>query len=108
MHQPKEKLAPYQPIIDLFLAGRLPRFDHKRHVAVGNILKNTPYGYELMHLGLQVTTYRLGVPEKYSKEITDFYWNKLSGELPMPTEFDDIFSSESHANTHAAEHAQFR
>jgi hypothetical protein len=86
----EEVLASYQPIIDLFLAGKLPRFTHQRHVAIGNILKNMPYGRELMHLGLQVITYRLGVPEKYSKEITDFYWQRLDGTLPALSSFTDV------------------
>jgi hypothetical protein len=37
-------LAPFEPVIDLFLAGRLPRFNHARHVAVANILRQLPLG----------------------------------------------------------------
>jgi hypothetical protein len=83
-------LASYEPIVTLFLAGRLPRLNHARHLAVANILFHLPHGRELMHLGIQVTAYRAGKPEKYSKEITDSYWDRLDGQLPSLKDFDDV------------------
>jgi hypothetical protein len=80
----------YANAIRLFLAGELPGFDHQRHVHIANILHNLPYGRELMHLGLQVMAYRHFVPDKYSAEITDRYWDQLYGTLPNPTVFDDL------------------
>lgn len=77
-------------VIRLFLAGELPDFNHQRHVDVANILKHIPYGRELMHLGLQIMAYRKYVPNKYSAEITDRYWDKLDGMLPDPAAFDDL------------------
>lgn len=58
-------------VLDLFLAGKLPGMNHARHIAVARILKNVPHGRELMHLGLQVTATRAGVPEKYDAVVTD-------------------------------------
>ena len=84
----------YEPILTLFFAGRLPRLNHARHIAVANILRHLPYGRELMHLGLQITATRAGVPEKYSREITDDYWDQLDGALPNFSEFDDVFIRE--------------
>ena len=83
-------LTAYEPIVDLFLAGRLPRLNHARHLAIANILRRLDHGRELMHLGLQITAIRAGVPEKYSREITDDYWDKLDGRLPPLNEFADV------------------
>jgi hypothetical protein len=85
-------LERYEPIITLFLAGRLPGLNHARHLAVAEILRHLPYGRELMHLGLQVTATRAGVPEKYDREITDFYWDRLDGALPPLEAFADVLS----------------
>ncbi len=91
MLENKEIEARYEPILTLFFAGRLPQLNHARHIAVANILRHLPHGRELMHLGLQITATRAGVPEKYSREITDRYWDQLDGALPGPAEFDDVF-----------------
>ncbi len=80
----------YANVIRLFLAGELPDFNHQRHVHVANILHHIPYGRELMHLGLQVMAYRHFVPDKYSAEITDRYWDQLDGTLSDPALFDDL------------------
>jgi hypothetical protein len=80
----------YEPILTLFLAGRLPRMSHARHIAVARILKRIPHGRALMHLGLQVTAIRAGVPEKYSASITDGYWDEIDGALPSLSEFSDV------------------
>jgi hypothetical protein len=80
----------YRNVITLFLAGRLGNFSHERHVHVANILRHLPYGRELMHLGLQTMAYRNFVPEKYSAEITDRYWEQLDGTLPDPAVFADV------------------
>lgn len=77
-------------VIRLFLAGELPDFNHERHVHVANILRHIPYGRELMHLGLQVMAHRNFVPDKYSAEITDRYWDLLDGTLPDPAAFNDL------------------
>ena len=89
MTQPDD-LAIYEPIITLFLAGRLPHLNHARHIAVANILKHIPYGRQLMHLGLQVTAIRHGVPEKYDRALTDRYWDSLDGTLPPLSSFSDV------------------
>ena len=81
----------YERILTLFFAGRLPRFNHARHIAVANILRQLPHGRELMHLGLQIMATRAGAPEKYSREITDHYWDQLNGDLPDLAEFADLF-----------------
>ena len=83
----------YEPILTLFFAGRLPAFNHARHLAVANILYHLPHGQELMHLGLQITATRAGVPEKYSREITDYYWEQIDGRLPDWQEFADILAA---------------
>ncbi len=96
--QPKPRLSreaiaverDYRNVITLFLAGRLPNFTHERHVHVAKILRHLPYGRELMHLGLQVMAYRNFIPDKYSPEITDQYWDRLDGTLPDPAVFDDV------------------
>jgi hypothetical protein len=80
----------YANVITLFLSGQLPNFDHARHVHVANILRHIPFGRELMHLGLQTMAYRHWVPDKYSAETTDFYWDKLDGTLPDPEAFADL------------------
>jgi hypothetical protein len=80
----------YRNVVRLFLAGELPNFVHARHVDVANILHNLPFGRELMHLGLQTMAYRNFVPDKYSREITDFYWDQLDGTLPDPERFADL------------------
>jgi len=80
----------YANVIDLFLAGKLPNFNHQRHVDVANILRHIPYGRELMHLGLQVMAHRAYIPHKYSAEITDREWDKLDGTLPDMAAFDDL------------------
>jgi len=80
----------FERVIDLFLAGRLPRMNHARHVAVANVLWHLPHGRALMHLGLQVTATRAGVPEKYSREVTDRYWDELDGTLPARDTFADV------------------
>jgi hypothetical protein len=77
-------------VIRLFLAGEMPNFSHQRHVDVANILQHHPYGRELTHLGLQTMAHRAFVPEKYSAEITDRYWDLLDGTLPDPSAFDDL------------------
>ncbi len=81
----------YERVLTLFFAGRLPRLDHSRHIAVAKILRNLPHGRELMHLGLQITATRAGVPEKYSREITDYYWDQLDDALPCMEEFTDLY-----------------
>ena len=80
----------YRNAIRLFLAGEMPGFTHQRHVHIANILKHQPFGRELMHLGLQVMAYRNYVPDKYSAEITDRYWDQLDGTLPDPALFSDL------------------
>lgn len=80
----------YEPILTLFFAGRLPNFNHARHIAVANILRHLPHGRELMHLGLQIMAIRHGAPEKYSVTITDDYWQQLDGTLPELSEFADV------------------
>jgi hypothetical protein len=77
-------------VVDLFLAGRLPGMNHARHVAVAQILKHVPHGQALMHLGLQVTATRAGVPQKYDAAVTDRYWGELDGVLPGRERFSDV------------------
>jgi len=77
-------------VVDLFLAGRLPGMNHARHIAVAQILKHVPHGRELMHLGLQVTATRAGVPEKYDAAVTDRYWAQIDPSLPAAAQFDDV------------------
>ena len=76
-------------VVDLFLAGRLPKMNHARHVAVARILKNVPHGQKLMHLGIQATAIRAGVPEKYDAAVTDRYWAEIDAALPMKHVFID-------------------
>ena len=80
----------YGNVIDVFLSGRMPAFDHGRHVDVANVLWHLPFGRELMHLGLQTMAYRHFVPDKYSAEITDSWWDRLDGTLPDPVAFADL------------------
>jgi hypothetical protein len=77
-------------VVDLFLAGRLPRMNHARHLAVARILKNLPHGRALLHLGLQVTATRAGVPAKYDAAVTDRYWEALDSALPPHDAFSDL------------------
>ncbi len=84
----------YEPILTLFFAGRLPGFNHARHLAVANILYHLPHGCELMHLGLQIMATRAGVPEKYSRAITDGYWEQLDGVLPELSAFADVTATQ--------------
>ena len=72
----------YRNVIDTFLAGKLPNFDHQRHVDVANILHHLPYGRELMRLGLQTMACRHFVPAKYRPDITDLWWDRLDGTDP--------------------------
>lgn len=88
----------YEPILTLFFAGRLPGFNHARHIAVANVLRHLPAGRELMHLGLQITATRAGVPEKYSRQITDDYWDQLDGTLPPLSDFEDVLPLAAGAN----------
>lgn len=87
-----EDVSRFGPVIDLFLAGRLPRMNHARHVAVANVLRHVPHGRELLHLGLQVSAIRAGKPEKYSREITEHYWQRLDGSVPSLEEFSDVIA----------------
>ncbi|MDP9363674.1 MAG: hypothetical protein M3Q10_05520 [Chloroflexota bacterium] len=80
----------YRNVLTLFLSGQLPNFTHERHAHVANILRHLPYGRELMHLGLQTMAYRHFVPDKYSAETTDYWWERLDGALPAPALFDDL------------------
>lgn len=80
----------YRNVIRLFLAGELPNFTHQRHIDVANILRHLPFGRELMHLGLQTMAYRHLIPDKYSAEITNRYWDQLDGTLPDPDAFADL------------------
>jgi hypothetical protein len=80
----------HERILTLFFAGRLPRMSHARHVAVARLLKRMPHGRALMHLGLQVTAIRAGVPEKYSAEITDRCWDEIDDAPPSMAEFADV------------------
>jgi hypothetical protein len=77
-------------VVDLFLAGRLPNMNHARHVAIAQVLKHVPYGCELMHLGLQVTATRAGVPEKYSADVTEKCWAEVDSSLPSRELFSDV------------------
>lgn len=79
----------YEPILTLFFAGRLPGMNHARHIALARILHRVPHGRELMHLGLQVTAIRHGVPEKYDRAMTDDYWDKVDGPPPPLSDFAD-------------------
>lgn len=85
-----ETLKPFERVIDLFLCGKLPKLNHARHLAVANLLWHLPHGRALMHLGLQITAIRAGVPEKYSEEITNRHWNELDGALPRVEDFADV------------------
>jgi hypothetical protein len=81
---------PYQRLVDHFLAGRMPGMSHKRHLDVANIVVNLPHGRALVHLGLQVSAIRAGVPEKYSREVTDYWLDRIDGTLPPLDAFDDV------------------
>ncbi|MEZ0228885.1 MAG: hypothetical protein ACAI25_09685 [Planctomycetota bacterium] len=92
-----DDLARFEPFVDAFLAGRLPGMNHARHVAIANVLRHYPHGRELLHLGLQVTAIRAGVPEKYSREVTDRYWEHLDGRLPAVEELSSTSACSSKA-----------
>ncbi len=96
---PQEIEQRYEPILTLFFAGRLPGFNHARHLAVADILFHLPHGRELMHLGLQITATRAGVPEKYSREITEAEWGQLNGHLPELCTFADVLTTQSMPQT---------
>ncbi len=87
-----EDLTCYEPIITLFLAGRLPGMNHARHLAVASVVCRLPNGRRLVHLGIQVTAIRAGVPEKYSREVTDHYLDHLDGRLPSLDDFADVLA----------------
>jgi hypothetical protein len=87
------QLEPYAPVIDRFLCGTMPRMNHARHLDIANILIHLPHGRALVHLGLQITAIRAGVPEKYSREMTDYYLDRLDGHLPPLDRFADILST---------------
>jgi hypothetical protein len=84
------ELDKYKPLIDRFLSGTLPGMNHARHVAIANVVMRLPYGRELIHLGLQITAIRAGVPEKYSRDITERYLAELDGRLPPLESFADV------------------
>jgi hypothetical protein len=77
-------------IVDVFLAGRMPNMTHARHLHIANVVMKLPHGRALVHLGLQMTATRAGVPEKYSREITDHYLDRLDGVLPPLDAFADV------------------
>ncbi len=83
-------MDPFEPIVTLFLAGRLPRMNHARHLAVARILRRMKDGLALMHLGLQVTALRAGVPEKYDRAVTDRCWAALDDAPPTLDAFADV------------------
>ena len=85
-----DDLSAYTPVIDRFLNGTMPRLNHARHLDVANILIHMPHGRKLVHLGLMITAIRAGVPDKYSREITDGYLDQLDGTLPPLERFADI------------------
>jgi hypothetical protein len=85
-----EILDRYGPIIDRFLAGRMPRMTHARHLDLANILIHLPHGRRLVHLGLQITAIRAGVPEKYDAQVTDYWLDRVDGTLPPLDAFDDV------------------
>jgi hypothetical protein len=85
-----DELDKYRPVIDRFLSGTLPGMNHARHVAIANVVMRLPHGRELVHLGLQVTAIRAGVPHKYSREITERCLLDLDGKLPPLEIFADV------------------
>jgi hypothetical protein len=85
-----EDLQPYARVIDRFLSGTMPAMNHGRHLDIANILLHLPHGRTLVHLGLQITAIRAGVPEKYSRTMTDQYLDGLDGQLPPLDRFADI------------------
>jgi hypothetical protein len=78
-----DELDKYKVVIDRFLS-------HARHVAIANVVMRLPHGRALVHLGLQVTATRAGVPEKYSYEITERCLAELDGRLPPLEAFADV------------------
>jgi hypothetical protein len=85
-----EELQPYARVIDRFLSGTMPGMNHARHLDIANILLHLPHGRTLVHLGLQITAIRAGVPEKYSRATTDHYLDTLDGQLPPLDHFTDV------------------
>lgn len=85
-----EELQPYARVIDRFLSGTMPAMNHARHIDIANILLHLPHGRTLVHLGLQITAIRAGVPEKYSRDMTDRYLDALDGALPPLDRFTDV------------------
>lgn len=83
-------LSRYAHVIDRFLAGTLPGMSHQRHLDVANLLVHLPHGRALVHLGLQVTAIRAGVPEKYDRALTDHWLERIDGTLPPLDAFDDV------------------
>lgn len=86
----QSELARYDAIVDRFLTGRMRGMNHARHLALANILIHHPHGRALVHLGLQITAIRQGVPDKYDRAITDRYLDELDGTLPPLDAFDDV------------------
>jgi len=43
-----------------------------------------------------LTVMRAGVPEKYSREVTDYYWDRLDCVLPDLEELADLFDADPH------------
>lgn len=79
----------FEPIVSLFLSGRMPGMNHARHVALARVFKTLPFGRELLHLGLQVTATRAGVPQKYDRALTDAWWDRIEG-APSLRDFADV------------------
>ena len=79
--------------LDVTLLCRLPwsqKTNHARHLDIANILIRVPHGRTLVHLGLQITAIRAGVPDKYNREVTDAYLDRLDGQLPPLDRFADV------------------
>ncbi len=89
-----DELARYRTVIDRFLSGTLPRMNHARHVDIAKVVMRLPHGRALVHLGLQVTAIRAGVPEKYSREVTDREIDALDGGLPPLERFADVLAGD--------------
>lgn len=89
-----EAVEPWmERVVDLFLTGRMPKMNHARHIAIARILGRVAHGQQLMHLGLQATAIRAGVPEKYDAAVTDRYWAEVAaGPLPSHDAFSDVAS----------------
>ena len=85
-------LSAFEPVITLFLAGRPRSPDHARHIAIANLLRELPHGRELMHLGLQVTCLRKGVPEKYDRALAPPLWEEVKAPRPALDDFADVLA----------------